>query len=352
MKGNIIGFMDKTLQYFEQILQIPSPSRDEGRMIAFLEEFFGNLGYQKRKDEWGNMLFYTDSDGEKILFSAHMDTVPPAVNPHVVKTEDGYVTDGTTALGADDKAAIAVMMRLAEDKPENVVFLFSIAEEIGLFGAGKLTKKFFEDFNIPYSYVLDAENPVGDMITRAPGKTRITLTFHGKSAHAGFRIEEGINAIELASEFVTKLDKGRFEDGSTLNIGSFMAPGTTNVVPEKAELVMEMRAVDTERLLEIERNTTELARKINPEVDIKVEHLYYGYDLLPSSPIIRYSRNKVPNLKITSTMGGSDASHLNNLGLPAVVLSIGYLGAHSHQERIAKAEFIKLSLLVRNLLKN
>ena len=343
--------MDKTLQYFEQILQIPSPSRDEGKMISFLEDFFQDLGYEKRKDEWGNMLFYTDMDGEKILFSAHMDTVPPAVEPHVVKTDDAYVTDGTTALGADDKAAIAVMMRLAEDKPDNVVFLFSIAEEIGLFGAGKLRREFFDGFNIPYSYVLDAENPVGDMITRAPGKTRITMTFHGKSAHAGFRIEDGINAIELASEFVTRLEKGRFEDGSTLNIGSFMSPGTTNVVPEKAEIVMEMRAVDTDRLLEIERNTTELAREINPEVEIDVEHLYYGYDLLPSSDIVQFSRKKVPELKLTSTMGGSDASHLNKLGLPAVVLSIGYIGAHSHQERIEKAEFIKLSLLVRNLMK-
>ena len=343
--------MDKTLQYLERILAIPSPSRQEEKMISFLETFFSDLGYQKRKDEWGNMLFYLNMEGEKILLSAHMDTVPPAVEPHVVKTEDTYMTDGTTALGADDKAAIAVMMRLAEDKPENVVFLFSIAEEIGLFGAGKLTKEFFEGFNIPYSYVLDAENPVGDMITRAPGKTRITMTFHGKSAHAGFRIEEGINAIELASQFITRLEKGRFEDGSTLNIGSFLSPGTTNVVPEKAEIVMEMRAVDKERLLEIEKNTTELAREVNPEVDIKVEHLYYGYDLLPSSSIIRYSRKKVPELKITSTMGGSDASHLNNLGLPAVVLSIGYLGAHSHQERIAKTEFIKLSILIRHLTK-
>lgn len=343
--------MDKTLQYFEQILTIPSPSRHEEKMISFLETFFEKLGYEKRKDEWGNMLFYLDKESEKILLSAHMDTVPPAVEPHVVKTDDAYITDGTTALGADDKAAIAVMMRLAEDKPENVVFLFSIAEEIGLFGAGKLTKEFFEGFNIPYSYVLDAENPVGDMITKAPGKTRMTMTFHGRSAHAGFRIEDGINAIELASEFVTRLEKGRFEDGSTLNIGSFLSPGTTNVVPEKAEIVMEMRAVDTGRLLEIERNTTALAREINPEVEIKVEHLYYGYDLLPSSPIIRYSRKKAPELKITSTMGGSDASHLNNLGLPAVVLSIGYLGAHSHQERIAKSEFIKLSILVRHLIK-
>ena len=343
--------MDKTLQYFEQILQIPSPSREEGKMISFLEDFFSSLGYEKRKDEWGNMLFYTDMEGEKILFSAHMDTVPPAVHPHVVKTEDSYMTDGTTALGADDKAAIAVLMRLAEDRPENAVFLFSIAEEIGLFGSGKLTKDFFEGFNIPYSYVLDAENPVGEMVTRAPGKTRITLTFHGKSAHAGFRIEEGINAIELSSIFVTRLEKGRFEDGSTLNIGSFMSPGTTNVVPDKATIVMEMRAVDNERLLEIERNTVNLAREVNPEVEIKVEHLYYGYSHLPSSHIIRYSRRKVPELKITSTMGGSDASHLNSLGLPAVVLSIGYIGAHSHQERIGKAEFVKLSLLLRNLLK-
>ena len=343
--------MDKTLQYFERILAIPSPSRKEEKMISFLEDFYGSLGYQKRKDEWGNMLFYLDEEGEKVLLSAHMDTVPPAVVPHVVVTEDTYMTDGTTALGADDKAAVAVMMRLAEDKPENVVFLFSIAEEIGLFGAGKLTREFFEGFDIPYSYVLDAENPVGDVITRAPGKTRITLTFHGRSAHAGFRIEEGINAIELASEFVTELEKGRFPDGSTLNIGSMSAPGTTNVVPEKAEMVMEMRAVDNDRLLEIENNTTELARKINPEVEIDVEHLYYGYDLLPSSPIVQYTLNKAPELKITSTMGGSDASHLNKLGLPAVVLSIGYIGAHSHEERIGKAEFIKLSLLVRKLIR-
>ncbi len=342
--------MERTIGHLRKILAIPSPSRHEEKMEGFLEEFYTELGYAMRKDEWGNMLFYPYDSESLTLFSAHMDTVDIAVDPHVVETDYEIATDGQTALGADDKAAIAVLMTLAEERRNDVAFLFSVAEEIGLFGSGKLDKNFFIGLEIRFCFVLDASGKVGSMITRAPGKTRMTLSFKGRSAHAGFAIEEGINAISLASEFVYRLEKGRFEDGSTLNVGSFVAEGSTNVVPDNAVVTLEIRAVATSRLRAIEEATLKLAKEVDPNVRPTVEHLYEGYELPKDSSIIRHVEASVPDIIKASTMGGSDASHLNRLGIESVVLTSGYLNAHSREERIPKSEIDRLERLIRSLL--
>ena len=90
-------------RYFRELVSLPSPSRDEGKVSKYMKDKLSGFGYKFFEDSVGNLLFYKDIEGEKIMLSGHMDTVPPAVNAILVEDDEKFFTDGTTALGADDK---------------------------------------------------------------------------------------------------------------------------------------------------------------------------------------------------------------------------------------------------------
>ena len=120
-------------RYFRELVALPSPSRDEGKVESYMKDKLSGFGYSFLEDSVGNLLFYKDKAGEKIMLSGHMDTVPPAVNAVLVEDDEKFFTDGTTALGADDKCALASILSVAEGYDgNNLIILLCVAEEIGL----------------------------------------------------------------------------------------------------------------------------------------------------------------------------------------------------------------------------
>src|SRR5699024_10068152 len=105
----------------------------------------------------------TGSHSRTIFFSSHMDTVTPGIDikPQV---QDGLITsDGTTILGADDKAGIATMFELIHVLKEqniehgNIQFVLTVGEELGLVGAKAIDKSLI---NADFGYVLDSDGKV------------------------------------------------------------------------------------------------------------------------------------------------------------------------------------------------
>lgn len=332
--------------YFRELSSISSPSGKEEEIRKYLMRHFQSFGYSSITDKAGNILFYLGNSGKKLMYCAHMDTVPIAEDAHVMEDDESFFTDKTTALGADDKAAVAVLMKEAEKKDDNLLFLFTVSEETGLTGSAALEKGFFQDFDIAFAIIPDTGGKVGDVIISAPGKTRLTLDFKGKAAHAGFAIEKGVNAILIASEFVSKVPSGRLEDGSTVNIATFSSINSTNVVPARARVILESRSLDAKRLDEIISSLISEARAINPEVEVLEERLYRPYMHDRKSPIMDFMLSAMPEAGIRNSMGGSDANNLNVLKIPAMVISCGYENAHSVDESIAKKEMTKLEGVV------
>lgn len=335
--------------YFKDLASISSPSGNETAVREYLERHFSSLGYHGCTDASGNILFFPDKEGRKIMYCAHMDTVPIASDAHVMEDGERFFTDGTTALGADDKAALAVLMKEAEKKDRNVIYLFTVSEETGLTGSAALTKEFLAPFDIACAIVPDTGGKVGDVIISAPGKTRLRLVFKGKAAHAGFAIEKGVNAILLASEFVTRAGSGRLEDGSTVNIATFSSVNSTNVVPAEALVVLESRSLDAARLDGIVSDLIEKAEKINPEVEVLEERLYRPYSHDPDGKLVRFALSAIPGAGLRNSMGGSDANNLNLLGIPALVISCGYENAHSVDETVEKNEMLKLEKTISGI---
>lgn len=332
-------------ELFRRLAALPSPSWEEKAISGFIRETMGNYGYKHVEDSNGNMLFFLDSSGPKLLLSAHMDTVAKAVSPVLRETVDTFMTDGTTALGADDKCALAALLAAAEKSPD-VLFLFTVAEEQGLAGSALLTREFFARFRIKAAFIFDIEGDIGKAAVSAPGKTSIRIVFHGKAAHAGFEPENGRSALLAAASAAVSLPTGRIDAETTANIGSMASDGSTNVVPDRAEMHMEVRSLSKERMSmlteEIASIARQEARRHGCHADIDAEILYLPYSISDDAVSMRLAAEATRmigrRLAAAPTFGGSDANNLRALGIDAIVLSAGYEAPHSTSERIRKTE--------------
>ena len=145
-----------------------------------------------------------------ILLCAHLDTVPPAAPVEPVLVDDGWENANDGILGADNKSAVAMILEVArrcsvEGSPVGLELLFTVAEEVGLQGAKRFdTAKLRSEFG----YVFDHATPIGEIVTASPTLYRIEADFHGKSAHAGLRPEDGRSAI-LAAAHAAARDAAR-----------------------------------------------------------------------------------------------------------------------------------------------
>lgn len=339
---------------FKTLVSISSPSLRENEIKEYIKNFLLPLRYQFREDSIGNIIFFKDIKAVKNCLVSHMDTVKGAEVVNLLEDDEKFYTNAT-ALGADDKCAIAIMLELAEKENCNSgAFLFFVAEEIGLYGSANMDKALLEGFEEVSFFILDAQGDVGEIINEAVGKTRVTLICHGVAAHAGFEPENGVNAIKVLAMIASIIPQGRPNSISTCNIGSFIAEGSTNVVPALATLTFEVRSLDDKvRDSIVDSIISEgkmIANKYFSSLDSKVEVLYDHYKIAEDDKIVIKAKKAIQDARITSTTGGSDANSLNKKGYKAIVLSCGYHNPHSKNEYITKLELDKLYDVSRNLI--
>ncbi len=141
--------------------------------------------------------------GTPIFLCAHLDTVPPDGPLEPVLGEDGVVRNaGGTILGADNKAAVVVMLEALKRVQQEAIphagieLLLTQSEEVGLLGAyafdhSRLVAR--------VGYVYDQAAPIGEIILGAPSACAIEARFHGRAAHAGMHAEDGRSAIAAAT---------------------------------------------------------------------------------------------------------------------------------------------------------
>ena len=170
-----------------------------------------------------------DGEGDALLLNTHMDTVDLAVGARVV-VEDGIIrSDGTTALGADDKAAVAAVLHALEQvvsagrKHPPLVVLFTTAEETGLAGAKRVDRSLLD--GVAFGYTFDASGPVGGAIIQASFHDRLDVVIGGKAAHAGFKPEEGVSAIRIGSDAIASMRLFRIDEETTAKWALLLHPG-------------------------------------------------------------------------------------------------------------------------------
>lgn len=352
---------------FARLVEVDSPSRQEGALAQLLIDELRGLGWQARDDgtgpECGNVIASLAGDAalDPLLFTSHMDVVMPCLGVHPRLEEDVFVTAGDTVLGADAKASIAALLetarllaegRQARPRP-TVELVFTWGEEIGHLGAKVLD---LGQLRARRGYVLDALAPVGTIVIAAPTYYAFTIRVLGRAAHAGVEPERGVSAIAVAAAAVHRLPWGRLNDATTANVGTIHGGSARNAVAAEVELEGEVRSLDAaqadERVQAIRDTFQSVAASAGAEIDVSIRQLYAGYQLADADDVVARPSRAFAELAgggpstLIRSGGGSDANEFNARGLPASVLGIGAEGCHSVQERVSVSELERLTAWV------
>ena len=347
---------------FVRLCEISSPTGEEAAIVIEVKRELESFGLDVLEDDAagpagagaGNLL--ARIEGEKpgyVLFCAHLDTVPHEGPIEVVLDEEGvYRSKGDTILGADNKAAVAVIMELASryrDKrpPIGIEILFTVAEEQGLRGAAAFDASLLES---SYGFVLDHATEIGEVITAGPSHHRISAEFIGVEAHSGLDPEGGRSAIAAAAAAIAEMKLGRLDEETTANIGTISGGTSGNIIPGTCRISGEARSIDPSRVTEVIADMSGsmvwAASEYGCEVDIVTEEVFRGYRAGDDSPALTVAeaalkaRGHEP--KRISTGGGSDASVLVAAGIDALLLANGTFDNHTHQESVPQANMVEM----------
>jgi len=284
--------------------------------------------------------------GPPLLLCAHLDTVPLQAPVEPVLRDGGWENANEGVLGADNKAAVAVMLALArhichEGAPVDVELLFTVGEETALAGARAFDAS---RLHSSFGYVFDHASPIGEVVLCSPTHFRVEASFRGAAAHAGIRPEEGRSAILAAARAIASMPLGRLDERTSVNVGTISGGTAMNVVPDRCSLLAEVRALEDERA---EALVAEIVDRVHaaanlPEcdcdVDASVARTFSGYRVPASSPAVRVAEAALRScghapVRIASG-GASDANALLAQGFPTVNLANGTERNHEPGERV------------------
>jgi len=307
--------------------------------------------------------------GPRLLLIGHMDTVFP----------DGTVAarpfriDAGMALGpgvSDMKAgllgglyALAALRTLGggtlETLPfERIVFIANPDEEIG----SPTSTPHIRDVagRSDACFVLECARANGDFVSARKGIADLRLTVHGKGAHAGVEPEKGRNAILAGAHLVTAIHalNGRWPD-VTANVGVFNAGTRPNVVPDRAELEVDVRGMTRASLEGAIAAVRELAAQpAVPDVTVDIETMA---SWMPMEKLERSGRLTETVIalaarlgfvtKDVATGGASDANTTSGMGIPSID-GLGPVGGadHSPDEYLDVASIVPRTALLAALL--
>jgi len=348
------------LDLFLELASIASPSGDERAVTDRVADELRDLGLEVVEDDAGGRIgsnagnLYarldpTGEDGTPLFLCAHLDTVPPDASLEPVVDEGIVRNAGGTILGADNKAAVAVMLeasrRLRDEgrRHAGVELVFTQKEEVGLQGAAA-----FDHSRLAarVGYVYDQAAPIGEIVLGAPHGATLDVTFRGRSAHAGIVPEEGRSAIAAAARAIADLRLGRLDEETTANVGVIEGGTARNIVPERCVLRAEARSHDESKLAELVKEMNETlafaAALADCEVDVRLAPSYHGYRFRRDDLPVRLAADALSRVGYEPTYGltggGADANVFNRHGLRCVNLANGMAEIHTADEHIAVAD--------------
>ena len=205
---------DRLIKLLKDLIRIDSPSGEEDAMDREISGRLLELGLKVHHDSFNNVIAKLPGSGEPVLLSAHLDTVEPGRGIQPKLDGDVLRSDGSTILGGDCKAGVSIIMEALTAVVESgaphlpVEAVFTRHEEGGLVGAHHLD---FGLLTAKGGVVLDGEGPASRASLAAPSQNVVTGNITGRAAHAGLEPENGISAIIIAAEILTRLPLGRID---------------------------------------------------------------------------------------------------------------------------------------------
>lgn len=318
----------------------------------------------------------TDKKVPTIGFIAHFDTSPDMsgenVNPRIVRNYDGkdivlnegqqiissvadfpelldhigediIVTDGTTLLGADDKAGIAEIMTAMQyllDHPEikhgKIRIGFTPDEEIGR-GADHFD---VEKFGAEWAYTMDGSE-VGELEYENFNAAAAKITIKGRNVHPGYAKNKMINALHVANELVTILPVNERPEYTEKYEGFFHLIGLSGSVDEAAVSYIirdHDRAIFENRKKQMEQAVAFLNGRYDNRLTLEMRDQYYNMreKVEPVKHVIDYAFRAMEAVGVTPNVkpirGGTDGARLSFMGLPCPNIFAGGLNFHGRNE--------------------
>ena len=339
----------------------------------------------------------TDKNLKKIGFIAHMDTSPAAsgenVNPQIHRNYDGgdivvnkeknivlspnefsilseklgktiITSDGTTLLGADDKAGITEIIEALKYIIENpqiehsdIKVCFTPDEEVGR-GAD-----FFdvEGFNTDFAYTVDG-GEIGELEYENFNASSVDIKIIGKSVHPGSAYNVMINAAAVATEFHSMVPQNEVPEKTKGYEGFYMLTYIGGEVDE-AKLSYILRDFDLDGLNQRKAKIEEIAKTLQQKygedriiVDIKDSYYNMKEKIEPVMYIIDLAKKAMKDAdiepKIVPIRGGTDGARISYMGIPTPNLFTGGYNFHGYYEYAVAEEMEKAKEVIINIVKN
>ena len=366
----------------------------------YLKGVVENMGLEEISLDDNGYLFATlpsntEEDVPVIGFIAHMDTSPDMsgknVKPRIVKDYNGLdivlnqegevilspeqfpellnylgqdliVTDGTTLLGADDKAGIAEILSAVEylqSHPEikhgKIRIGFNPDEEIGL-GAHKFD---VEKFGCEFAYTMDG-GALGELEYENFNAASAKVTIKGRNVHPGYAKHKMINSIRVANNFITMLPRWETPEHTEGYEGFYHLVGINGSV-EETVLTYIIRDHDRDRFERRKREIEHLVNKTNTEfpgccsVEIKDQYYNMREKIEPVIHVIEIAEQAMRDAGVTPKVqpirGGTDGAQLSFKGLPCPNIFAGGENFHGRYEYVSIQSMEKATDVIVNICK-
>ncbi|MBD5206793.1 MAG: peptidase T [Bacteroidales bacterium] len=337
----------------------------------------------------------TDKDIPTIGFIAHMDTSPDMsgrhVNPRIVEKYQGgdivlneeekiilsptqfpelnhyvgqdlIVTDGTTLLGADDKAGIAEILtavdylqRHPEIKHGKIRIGFNPDEEIGL-GAHKFD---VEKFGCAFAYTMDG-GALGELEYENFNAASAKITIKGRNVHPGYARNKMVNSIRVAGNFMSMLPRSETPEHTEGYEGFYHLVGINGTV-EETTLHYIIRDHDRDRFERRKREIAHLVNKLNNEyhgcctLELKDQYYNMREKIEPVMYVIDIAEEAMREAGVTPKVqpirGGTDGAQLSFKGLPCPNIFAGGENFHGRYEYVSIQSMEKATDVIVNIAK-
>lgn len=297
--------VDSVLRYFYQISEIPRCSKNEDKIINFLQKWAKSVGFDYKTDRWGNTLIFSNSSKSRVILQSHVDMVCEksadslhdfSKEPIPLKNDGVYIYSDGTSLGADNGIGMAISMFVKEyfkGERDDIALLFTVDEETGLNGAKNLDESF-----LSAEYLINIDSEEDDtlivgcaggadlIITRDLVKKEVekggffSISIDGFSGgHSGIDIDKGYgNPLKILVNLLNELQ--------VYDIVEIHGGTAHNAIPRTASAV-----VSTDRTIQDIKehfyNITRDFKNDKPNIDVlsierDIGFVYDMSDILPS----------------------------------------------------------------------
>ncbi|MEE0977918.1 MAG: peptidase T [Muribaculaceae bacterium] len=382
-----MNVVDRFLEYVrfdtqsDELTNMTPSTPGQMEFARFLKNELEKMGLKNiTLDDYGYLMATLPSNCDRkvptVGFIAHLDTSPDMsgrhVNPRIVKDyagdditlnaetgvtlsptqfpellkykgQDLIVTDGTTLLGADDKAGIAeiisavdYLMKHPEIEHGDIRIAFNPDEEIGQ-GAHKFDVKLF---GADWAYTMDG-GEIGELEYENFNAAVARVTFEGRNVHPGYAKHKMINSLRIATQFAIMLPRWETPEHTEDYEGFYHLVSIEGTV-EKTVLTYIVRDHDRDRFERRKKELEHLTRKINHEfpgcASLELKDQYYNMreKIEPVMHIIDIAKEAMECAGVTPVVvpirGGTDGAQLSFKGLPCPNIFAGGLNFHGRFE--------------------